>query len=377
MNNQIDKPAPKKQKLDNDNDEYCKFECGRKIDKYRSANTNARKCCEWCSENNKGLPFDIETMEDAEHEAICQCMELNKIDEQKYNEFVTATNEFWLLFNKRYYRSSKQASRWNLHLNALYKCEHPDHDRDTVYLNDVFDGLLVKDIKKMYIKHKNKLSENQEVKIYEFEEFFDLYQYGDSVDLGGIRNTALYILGFSSNNNIENNDTLNELKLLKTWSECGYGIPIEFGDAPRYYFDDEYAIRLFDPLRLFHNEDEKNNDDEYYYMELMQEIENTKIKPNRDFKNYNQEIVDLANYPNDYILIYDPVEGQYESIPRKKFLEKQAMHSMFEANMKVIEWQKTYDFAMKQRRERIHNYCCSACDILNNNLVRKIIDFLL
>ena len=45
MNNQINKPSPKKQKL---NDEYCKFECGRKIDQYRSTNTTAKVCCEWC-----------------------------------------------------------------------------------------------------------------------------------------------------------------------------------------------------------------------------------------------------------------------------------------------------------------------------------------
>ena len=376
MNNQSDKPMVKKPKLESDNIIYCKFECRRPISKYRKDFAASKICCEWCSENNKGIPFDPMD-EDAEHEPDCQLVQISKYDIQKYKNLILETNEFWLLFKKRMYRSSGSFMRFALNINALYELNgNKPNKTDDIFgypLENPYDGILIKDLHSMYIKHKDKLKEMDGIKIEEFEIFFDCYQYGDGVDCGGIRNTGLFIIGYSNNNK-----NIFDLCLLKTWSEYGYGIPIEFGDAPRYYFQDEYAIRLFDPLRLFHTKQEKEDDDNYYYIELMQEIENTKIKPNRDFKNYNQEIIDLKKYPNEYVLIWDPVEGQYESILREKFCIKyDRNNAMFEPNMKVIEWTNTFDEAVKQRKERIENFCCSVCDVLDENLIRKMISFLL
>ena len=106
-------------------------------------------------------------------------------------------------------------------------------------------------------------------------------------------------------------------------------------------------MRVFDTLRLLHTEEEKENDKDYFYMELMKQID---------------------KFPKDDIPYYDNAEIDWGSLSK----------DMEEYNeIKPIEWAKTYDTAVKERKDKIINYCCSVCQVFDDNIVGIITDFLL
>ena len=299
---------------------------------------------------------------------------------QKLNPITTIDeiDEFWLLFRNRRYRSSNEFIRWDIHISALFHCQNEDNDLNDNEIFDPYnglDGFLLKDLHSMYLKYKNKLKQQQ---IEEFDSFFDGYQYGDGVDCVGMRNVGLYLIGYSTLDNVNG----QELKFLKTWREYGEGIPIEFGDAPIDYFDDDsYSPlkQLFDPLRMILNKDQKENDDLYYYAQIMQEIEDRKVNPNSGWHNFERQAVELNKFPNGYIALFDGLEDQFEWIRRDRFAENTTfdIHSMLESNMKVYEWTKTFDFAVEKRKKRIEDCAYSVHCLLPPNLVKEILTFVL
>ena len=169
------------------------------------------------------------------------------------------------------------------------------------------------------------------------------------------------------------------MRFLKTWREYGEGIPIEFGDAPIGYFEDEYSKRLFDPLRTILSEEQKGNEEMYYYAGILHEIEERKVNPNSGFHNFEREAVELDKFPDEYVALFDGLEDQYEWIPRYRFAENATlgMHSMLEANMKVSEWTKTFDFALENRRTRIEEFAYSVRSPLPRSLMEEVLAFVL
>ena len=260
---------------------------------------------------------------------------------------IESDDDFWLLFKKRNYRSNGSCKNFVLDINAVYGNTSDDWFVGQRFTK-IYDGILIKDLYSMYKKNKEKLLERKDVDIEAFEVFFNSYQYGDTVDhVDGYRGSLLFIIGYSNNDN-----NISDLRLLGTWGDYGYGIPIEFGDAPKTYFHsdeitEDDAVRAFDALRLLHTEEEKENNKDYFYMELMEQID---------------------KFPKDDVIYYDPAVVEWDSLSKD-------MDEYNEA--KPIEWAKTYDTAVRERKYKIRNYCCSVCHVFDDNIVGIITDFLL
>ena len=164
-------------------------------------------CFEYCSASNKGISFDITNYEDQEHDDACNIVQITNFDRMQYQSSTNETDEFWSLFQKRQYRSSKCFMRWNIAIAALFHCNQSSDDAFDPY--NGLDGYLLQNLQALYTKHRNELQQQQ---IEEFDLFFDCYQYGDGVDCVGMRNVGLYLIGFSCLDNAANGLQLRFLK---------------------------------------------------------------------------------------------------------------------------------------------------------------------
>jgi len=291
-------------------------------------------------------------------------------DEEMCKKPAAKTHEIWSLFKNRSYQSSGYYTRWQLNLDALSECVNLDADLDD------FDGMTIRELLQLYLERKEKLLQMQEeqehdLNLQEFDIFFDRYSYADGVDCRDYRNTGLFIIGYSN----DQGDP-DELRLLKTFSEYGYGIPIEFGDAPKNYFDGgDCEMLMFDPLIMSAMMCEQHREDAraYYYQRVMSVIRKTIASPApKEDAFYNEKAIDLSNYPDGYVMLRDATDNCYESIARCDFYSNPRL----DRNMKVLEWTKTYQEAVHRTRRRLHSFCCSVPNVLGADIMQEMISFL-
>eukprot|EP01084_Bolivina_argentea_P111699 199241_1 len=318
-------------------------------------------CCTGCCESVENK--ECETC----HELHCDMNIICNITKpkQKHND-----HPFWRLFSDRKYRTIHQNEVRNLIIEILYI------DFQKIINDDELNGLLITDFKKQYESKKIELmmdTENTNL-IGQLETFFNHYEYGDGIDIHGYRGTGLYLIGYTHKNmhlNKNNNHKLignkSELRFIKTWSEYGYGRPLEFFDAPMDYFGDcENEYRLFDPIRWKMNInieskqnkdkiEETETDDEYdpyqtFYKLLMDDIKKRKLNPSNENYIWGDKEIDLEKFPDEYITIYTGWEGSFDYMLRDK-VEKLFEHD--DGDTLVDEWTYLYDKAVNNRKIRI------------------------
>ena len=321
---------------------------------------------------------------------ICHNKEIAKYDKQQYESLQSqdCTDKFWSLFEgQRRYRPSGSSMRFYCDLEHILKT----FMNTTEVELDVITGMLVTELQSKFNEIKSKLNDQHVIR--EFEHFFNNHQYGDTIDCEGYRNTGAWIIGYAS----AENEPIG-LRFLDVWSEYGRGLPLEFGDAPKNYFE-SIRYQLIDPIRHCFDEIKSKDDEKYYYKDMKTEIEKRRKNPDFNsedrFNAWSDGIVDLSKFPYNYVICFEA--GDFlDWIPRKLFTEMkkmvdedpdnywtqlwqdqgyfgEALDGMYQA---ALNWPITYDRKVQERKDKIRNYICQIQSVLSDDLLRIIVDLI-
>eukprot|EP01084_Bolivina_argentea_P240642 404197_1 len=256
----------------------------------------------------------------------------------------------------------------NVTKNDIYSPQETEelltlHDYD---IYDILNGMLLSDLKQIYIASNT----NNE----QFETLFNgNIQYGDVLQLKSVNShksnfrrfhpldSPLYIVGYGDSPFYADK---NDLKFIQAWNGgyLGENIPpLEFGDAPKKYFDDlrQHYVPgvLMDPLRMINKENS-------LYNQYMKQYYNS------NGKQYDIILIHHEGGCNMWMKGQGPVVGL------RKAYKYADIHNQSN-KLHEEHWMVRYDAAINARKERIYQCCQNVMQCCQMVVIRLIVEFVL